>query len=106
MKGSRLERRVAEAIAGYEALPEDFRRRFETALAAAKEALSVSEEIKTLAPGLGRQFMECFMMALSDGKIGGNWTKVHEAIAAGAPRLYPAIERIIPRDDGLSDVGL
>jgi hypothetical protein len=103
---SRLERKLTEAMAAYEALPQDYRQRFEASLVAAKDALAVSEELKLLAPHLGRLWMDCGFMVLSDGKIGGNWNKVHVAMAAAAPRLYSYLEKIIPRDDALSDVGL
>lgn len=103
---SRLERKVQEAVAGYEALPEDYRQRFEASLVAAKDALAITEQLKVMAPQLGRLWMDCAFMVIADGKIGGNWNKVHAALAAGAPRLYPYIEKIIPRDDALSDVGL
>lgn len=90
----------------YEALPEDFRTRFEAALVAAKDALAVSEEIKVLAPELGPLWIDCAMMVFSDGKIGGNWNKVHAALAAAAPRLYSYVQNLIPKNDALSDVGL
>ena len=103
---SRLERKLAEGMAAYEALPEEYRQRFETALVAAKEALAVSEELKVLAPSLGPVWLEIGLMVFSDGKVGGNWNKVHAAFLAAAPRLYFYIEKIIPRDDALSNVGL
>jgi len=103
---SRLERKLAEAMTAYEALPADYRQRFETSLAAAKDALAVADDLKVLAPHLGRLWMDCAFMVISDGKIGGNWNKVHTAMAAAAPRLYFYVEKIIPRDDALSDVGL
>jgi hypothetical protein len=90
----------------YEALPEDFRTRLEAALVQAKEALAVSEEIKILNPELGPLWIDAAMMVFTDGKIGGNWNKVHAALAAAAPRLYGYIEKLIPRSDALSDVGL
>jgi len=103
---SRLERHVAEVWADYLALPEDFRRRFEAGLIAARDTLEVSEEVKLYAPELPGKFLTLCVMIFSDGKMGGNWTKVHTAFANGAPPLYPQIERMIPRDDGLSDMGL
>jgi hypothetical protein len=103
---SRLERKLAEAMARYDALPAEFRARLEAALAQAKEALAVSEEIKILDPELGSLWMEAGLMVLTDGKIGGNWGKVHAAFAVAAPRLYLSIEKLIPRSDALSDVGL
>jgi hypothetical protein len=91
---------------GYEALPEDFRLRLEAALVQAKQALAVSEEIKMLAPELGPLWMDAAIMLFMDGKIGGNWNKVHAALAAAAPRLYGYVEKLIPKSDALSDVGL
>ena len=102
---SRLERKLREGMAAYEGLPEEYRQRFEAALVAAKDALAVSEELKVLAPELGPLWIDCAMMVFSDGKIGGNWNKVHEALAAAAPRLYQYVEKLIPRN-GLADVGL
>ena len=66
----------------------------------------MSEEIKILAPELGQVWMDCAMMGFSDGKIGGNWTKVHAALLAAAPRLDPYDEKLLPRDDGITDLGL
>jgi hypothetical protein len=103
---SRLERKLREGVEGYDVLPSDFRTRFEAALAAAKDTLSIAEEIKVLAPGLGRIWIECALAVISEGAIGGNWNKVHVAMAAAAPRLYPYVDKLIPRSNALSDVGL
>lgn len=103
---SRLERHIADVVTEYDQLPAGFRERFEAALVAATATLEVAEEIKVLAPTLGRKFLEVAMMVFSDGKLAGNWTKVHKAIAAAAPRVYPHVRRILPVDDGASDLGL
>jgi DNA-directed RNA polymerase subunit K/omega len=102
----RLGRKVAAAMKGYEALPEQFRSRFEAAMVAAKDALQVVQEVKVLAPQLGGEWMEVAIMTFTEGKIAGNWTKVHAELAEGAPRLYDVIKDIIPRDGALPSIGL
>jgi hypothetical protein len=95
---SRLERKVELAMQGYEALPEDFRQRFEAALVAAKDALEVAEGIPQ---HLRDTWMETAVMIFSEGKIAGSWKKVHQALASKAPRLYTYVEKLIPRDSGI-----
>lgn len=95
----RLGRKVVEGMRRYDELPADWRERFERALSAAKDALVIVEDLKRLAPGLGELWMDVAIMAFTEGKIAGNWTKVHAELASGAPRLYAVIGPLLPRDE-------
>lgn len=95
----RLGRKLQEGMRRYDELPAEWRGRFEQALRAAKETLSIADELKHLAPGLGGTWMEIVVMAFTEGKIAGNWTKVHSELAAAAPRLYEVVGELLPRDE-------
>jgi len=84
----------------YDKLPRELRERFEEKILATVEGLSVVEEIKQHDPGLNDEVMELAMMAFADGKIAGNWPKVHRELATGSPRLYAVIGSRLPRDEG------
>jgi len=100
----RLGRKITEGMQRYEALPAEWRARFEAAIAAARDALEIAGELKALAPGLGGVWMDVAIMAFTEGQIAGNWTKVHSELATAAPRLYEVIASVLPRD-GASPVG-
>jgi hypothetical protein len=91
---SRLARKVAETSAAYKAMSPELRARFEAGLVAAKDALAVvTEEIP---PPLRTLFLDVLMMGIMEGKIAGKWAKVHQAVAEGAPEIYPHVREIIP----------
>lgn len=91
---TRLGRKIADARAGYLALGPELRARFQAGLIAAKDALAVvSDEIPIPLRGL---FIDVLLMGVTEGKIAGKWSKVHQAIAEGAPELYPHVRELIP----------
>jgi hypothetical protein len=91
--GTRLGRKVSDAVAAYEALEPDLRKRFEAGLLAARDALSTADEIPAHAR---RALLEAIAMAFVEGYVGGAWGKVHLALAESAPGLYEAVRELLP----------
>ena len=100
---SRLARKVAEARKLYASWPEDLRRELEQYLAAAMGAKRLTPRVpaehRTFARDLG-------MMAVSEGAIGKNWPKVHEAFRTEWPEVYEHLREILPEGDDDGGLGL
>lgn len=93
MAGSRLARKVAEAIATYRQEPAELRAEFETGLVAALEALAAANR---LSPDTARMLKEALGQIFVDGYVGGSWVKVHAALASEAPVLYAKVKDRLP----------
>jgi hypothetical protein len=91
--GSRLARRVAEAISTYREEPAELRAEFEAGLVAALEALAAANR---LSPDTARMLKEALGQIFVDGYVGGSWAKVHAALATEAPALYERVKDRLP----------
>lgn len=93
MAGSRLARKVAEAIATYRAEPPELRAEFEAGLVAALEALAAANK---LSPDTARMLKEVLGQIFVDGYVAGAWGKVHAALAESAPAIYARVKDRLP----------
>jgi hypothetical protein len=91
--GTRLGRKVNDAVTAYLELEPDLRKRFESGLLAARDALSTADEIPANAR---KALLEAIAMAFVEGYVGGAWGKVHLALAESAPGLYEAVKELLP----------
>jgi hypothetical protein len=91
--GSRLARKVAEAIATYREEPAELRAEFETGLVAALEALAAANRHSR---DTARMLKEALGQIFVDGYVAGAWPKVHAALAAEAPALYERVKDRLP----------
>jgi hypothetical protein len=95
----RLGRKIWHVRYRYGRLAPEWIATFERALVAARDCLTIVEEVKQLAPGLGQEFGEALMMALIEGKVSGSWPKVHRELSAAWPRVYDFARQLLPRED-------
>jgi hypothetical protein len=95
----RLGRKIWGVRYRYGRLPIEWIATFERALSAARDCLTVVEDLKQLAPGLGQEFGEALMMALIEGKVSGSWPKVHRELSEAWPRVYSFAQQLLPKDD-------
>jgi hypothetical protein len=97
MAGSRLERKFAEAFACYDGEPADVREAFEQHLQAALELLSGDDRLSPATKSLMR---DAIVMSLIEGYVGGEWSKVHQALARTRPSLYERVKKSLPSASG------
>ncbi|MFL5381288.1 MAG: hypothetical protein ACJ8GN_02055 [Longimicrobiaceae bacterium] len=93
MAGSRLGRKVAEAIATYRREPPELRAEFEAGLVAALEALAAANK---LGPDTARMLKDVLGQIFVEGYVGGSWAKVHAALAEEAPAIYVRVKDRLP----------
>jgi hypothetical protein len=93
---SRLGRKLAEAITAYRAEPLKLRDEFEGGLLGALDCLACTSR---LSPDTGRLLKEALGQIFVDGYVGGNWAKVHQALAEEAPAIYERVKDRLPRVD-------
>jgi hypothetical protein len=90
---SRIGRRVAETALAYRSIDSDVRARFEAAIGAAARTLQVSDEIPFAVRTL---LKDVLLMALTEGFVGGSWTKVRIALQTEWPELWHHLEPLVP----------